>query len=455
VNEFLTIPLVYRLAGLFALGAAAASGLNWAIYNLGWNRRAISPWSDAPDGAPPRQLWDLLPIVGWLFLRREAGLFGRGFWLRPMLIEVFVAALFAGLYWWEVDQLGLLTSPPPPPPIASASDLLLPRRLDIVREVPPDPRLMLALHVQFAAHLVLIMLMIVATFIDLDDQIIPDSVTMPGTLIALVLMAVFPWALLPDMGYQMPLGDQFVDFVTLTSPGEWPPWLNGLGDDLPLYIALACYLLWCFALLPRRWRGRRGWSTAVAVMASRIRREPFSWLVLVLAGLGSLWIWLIWKLGPPHWMGLLTSLVGLAASAGLVWGVRLIGAAVLRREAMGFGDVTLMAMIGAFLGWQAGVAVFFLAPFFALLYGLIRLIMHRESEIPYGPFLCAAALTILVAWRPAWGFLSTHVFIHGWLIPLVVVACMFLLAVLLALLQGAKALFRGDGRQPAEEPPSV
>ena len=40
--------------------------------------------------------------------------------------------------------------------------------------------------------------------------------------------------------------------------------------------------------------------------------------------------------------------------------VRVLGSQVLRREAMGFGDVTLMAMIGAFLGWQAAVLTFFL-----------------------------------------------------------------------------------------------
>ena len=46
----------------------------------------------------------------------------------------------------------------------------------------------------------------------------------------------------------------------------------------------------------------------------------------------------------------------------------------LRREAMGFGDVTLMAMIGAFLGWQAAVLTFFLGPFFGLAHALWKLV---------------------------------------------------------------------------------
>ena len=82
----------------------------------------------------------------------------------------------------------------------------------------------------------------------------------------------------------------------------------------------------------------------------------------------------------------------MAGAGGLVWAVRIIGAIVLRREAMGFGDVTLMAMIGAFLGWQPCLVIFFLAPFAGLVVGVLRLILFRDREIPYGPFLCLAAL---------------------------------------------------------------
>ena len=52
------------------------------------------------------------------------------------------------------------------------------------------------------------------------------------------------------------------------------------------------------------------------------------------------------------------SAAGLTLGRSGSWSVLVL----LRREAMGFGDVTLMAMIGAFLGWQAAVLTFFLAP---------------------------------------------------------------------------------------------
>ena len=69
---------------------------------------------------------------------------------------------------------------------------------------------------------------------------------------------------------------------------------------------------------------------------------------------------------------------------------------------MGFGDVTLMAMIGAFLGWQACLIVFFLAPLAGLVLGLVQLILRRGKHIPYGPFLCLAALATIVGWATIW-----------------------------------------------------
>ena len=105
-------------------------------------------------------------------------------------------------------------------------------------------------------------------------------------------------------------------------------------------------------------------------------------------------------------------------------------AAALRREAMGFGDVTLMSMIGAFLGWQACLMIFFLAPFFGLAFALFGWIVHRQREIPYGPFLCAAALVAIFRWAPLWRS-AVDVFALGWIVPALVAVSMVLLGVLL------------------------
>jgi leader peptidase (prepilin peptidase)/N-methyltransferase len=67
---------------------------------------------------------------------------------------------------------------------------------------------------------------------------------------------------------------------------------------------------------------------------------------------------------------------------------------------MGFGDVKLMAMIGAFLGWQIVLFVLFFSAFIAIGYGLVRMASTGDNKIPYGPFLSIAAAVGLL-FRPA------------------------------------------------------
>jgi len=90
------------------------------------------------------------------------------------------------------------------------------------------------------------------------------------------------------------------------------------------------------------------------------------------------------------------SMLGIFVSGGMIFLCGVIGKLVLRKDAMGFGDVKLMGVIGGFLGWKLGVATFFLAPFFGLLFGIPRLISKKGKMIPYGPFLSLAAFICLL-----------------------------------------------------------
>ncbi|MGZ3426372.1 MAG: prepilin peptidase, partial [Polyangia bacterium] len=69
---------------------------------------------------------------------------------------------------------------------------------------------------------------------------------------------------------------------------------------------------------------------------------------------------------------------------------------ILKREGMGYGDAKLLMLVGALLGWRGVAFTFFLAPIFGLLVAVPALVMRgakvRGVEIPYGPFLVAAAL---------------------------------------------------------------
>jgi leader peptidase (prepilin peptidase)/N-methyltransferase len=104
----------------------------------------------------------------------------------------------------------------------------------------------------------------------------------------------------------------------------------------------------------------------------------------------------------PDWTGwartdaVLVSLVGAAVGAGIIYVTRALGTLVFRKEAMGIGDVYLMAAVGACLGWEAAVLVFFAAPFLGLVYGVWHLARKRGSEVPYGPFLGMAAGVVML-----------------------------------------------------------
>ena len=109
------------------------------------------------------------------------------------------------------------------------------------------------------------------------------------------------------------------------------------------------------------------------------------------------WIRLHW-----HLHGLAWSVAGLLVGGGLTWLVRSVSSKVMGREALGFGDVTLMAMIGSFVGWQAVLFVFALAPLCGMCLAFFAWLLTGKTYVPYGPFLSVATLAVLCTWRWIW-----------------------------------------------------
>ncbi len=91
------------------------------------------------------------------------------------------------------------------------------------------------------------------------------------------------------------------------------------------------------------------------------------------------------------WSGALNSILGALMGGALIYITGVVGKLVFRKDAMGDGDVKLMAMIGCFLGWEKIILVFFTAPFLALPLALFSKYVQKKEIIPYGPFLAGAA----------------------------------------------------------------
>lgn len=103
---------------------------------------------------------------------------------------------------------------------------------------------------------------------------------------------------------------------------------------------------------------------------------------------------------------LVDSLLGAIIGGGLVYGSGLLGNLIFFKlmkkksiegetESIGGGDVKLLAMIGAFIGWKAAILTFFTAPFMGAAVGIYVLAFKKSHLIPYGPFLSLAALISL------------------------------------------------------------
>jgi leader peptidase (prepilin peptidase)/N-methyltransferase len=99
------------------------------------------------------------------------------------------------------------------------------------------------------------------------------------------------------------------------------------------------------------------------------------------------------------------SLLGILIGGGSIYAMGMIGDFIFKKETMGGGDVKLMGMVGAFLGWQAALLAFFIAPFFGAIFGIIVKIKTKESVIPYGPFLALGAFISLIWGREIIGWI--------------------------------------------------
>jgi prepilin signal peptidase PulO-like enzyme (type II secretory pathway) len=417
VDVIVSMPIEVRLALLGLAGLLLGRQLNRAIYQLAWLPRPVGPWSPPPAAAPPRHRLDLVPVVGWWRLRRESRWHGRGYWIRPLLLELLVGVGCAVLYWGEIERHWLW---PTLPGIAPPTNAVL--------------------HAQFLAHIILLSLMLVATFIDFDEQTIPDAITVSGAVAGLLLAVALPRAALPTIVELWGEPAQ-VCHVVLTSSTLSRSWRTGLGgphswpevlDQTP-GLVLALTIIWssCLAVLHKTCTLRRGLGMAMAFMVASVVRHR-TWPLPATLGCGlSLLAVSTWLIGATRWESLLSALVGLAFAGGLIWSVRIIAGRALGVEAMGFGDVTLMAMIGTFLGWQAAFLVFFLAPLTAVVIATAQWLLTGERRIAFGPYLCLAAVIVVLGWEGLWSQWAHPMFSLGWFIPIILGACLLLMGGLL------------------------
>jgi leader peptidase (prepilin peptidase)/N-methyltransferase len=109
-------------------------------------------------------------------------------------------------------------------------------------------------------------------------------------------------------------------------------------------------------------------------------------------------------IAPP---GIIDALIGVALGGGILYAIAYGYYLWRREEGMGMGDVKMLAMLGAFLGWKAVLVTLILASFSGAFIGLGMMLLQKgdmKYALPFGTFLALGALAAMFAGDPliAW-----------------------------------------------------
>ena len=267
----------------------------------------------------------------------------------------------------------------PPQRMATVSDSLLATQYGPTRSenwLHPDA----LIHLRYGFHLLLMELLLVASIVDADTKTIPKILTDPWIAVGIALSAFGGLYLVPLTYRPEGILQDASLFWSLVVDSPMPDWLAACFDGPP---------------------------------------TPD------------------WISGSPNSQlhGLAVSIVGAIAGAVPILFLRIAGRRIYGREAMGAGDVYLMAMVGAFLGWQPTLTAIVLAAFIACGFFVVMAVVGVQAEIPFGPFLSAGAAVVLFGWP--WVFRRIEAFfaLGPLLLPLLAVLAVafVVLAVLMRL----------------------
>ena len=244
-------PAIWLVAAA-VFGACIGSFLNVVIYRLPLGQSIVSPPSRCPHCGYRLQWYDNLPIAGWLLLGGRCRECGSRISIQYPIVELTTAVLFMLVVW--------LT--------------------------PPGPLMV--------TRLLLVCILIALFGIDLEHQILPNTITLPGIVAGLLLSVIAP---------------------------------PGLRDAL-IGVVLGGGILYAIA-----------------------------------------WAYYLWR----------------------------------REEGLGMGDVKMLAMIGAFLGWKAVLVTLVLSSFSGAVIGLALIVAQSggmKRALPFGTFLAIGAVVAMFAGEP-------------------------------------------------------
>ena len=363
---------------LLVLGLLIGSFTNVLIWRLPRGENVAFPPSHCPTCDHPLSPLDLVPVVSW------AALGGKCRYCKaPISPRYPVIELISGLAYAAIALLFPLSS--------------------------------------FGAGVIglclLFTILLAASVIDFETYTIPDELTLPGTVIGLIFGAVNGAALSPLPNFEAALRGALMGagvLVVISLLGSWVMrrFRERLYPELPIgYQQIALGLLGgvVFGGLWGSWWTALAGGAALGLVSAlinlatrRVVRIP------ELLTLGGSLLGLAFFSGRGS-ISLLTGLQGgLAAAgvisllAGLYWWIGNRNDTAEDDDspgdptAMGFGDVKLAAVIGAFLGFERLLVTLAVAVVLGAVLGLIQRFTGGENKLKFGPYLAMGAVVALL-----------------------------------------------------------
>ena len=211
------------------------------------------------------------------------------------------------------------------------------------------------------------------------------SVVFPGSHCPFCQQALRPWHNIPLLSYVLLGGRCATCKSTISLRYPLVEFCNGL---LYVFLYYQCHLspqTVVFALL----------ATTLLIVSyidivHTIIPDAITFPGIVAGVLTSLWL-------TPVGVG--NAVLGLLLGGGLFLLMAVLSVVILKREGMGGGDIKLIAMIGAFLGWHAVLVTIFLGAVLGAFVGIALMLLRRKGRkdpVPFGPFLAIGAVLTMV-----------------------------------------------------------
>jgi len=374
------IPIWFWLIVTFVLGCCVGSFLNVVIYRLPRDRSLLTPGSACPNCGAAIRFYDNIPLLSWLLLRTKCRNCKTAISPRYFAVELLTATIFIAVFvlyfvvrvrYFEIGGLSGLET------FIRGGWLI------------------------YLVHVVLLAAFLAASAIDLKLWVIPLSICWFVTAVGIVTSSFGVFV----------IDHRIINHYNLFPTASAKTAALSAGATVGLAISA---LLLATGVIKRSYASADADDLSDTDTDADARkfnhRREMSWelfflLPVVLCSAGAFCLyrgnsaftswWLDFSQAPAI-KGLLGSLWGYFVGAAVVWATRIFGTYAFGKEAMGLGDVHLMAAAGTVIGPVLVVVAFFIAPFFGLIWACFQMFFRKTRQIPYGPFLSLAVFVVMI-----------------------------------------------------------